>query len=156
MNDLHFLNGFADRWQDAWNSHDTEQVLALAHPEIEWDDRTFWPSVLHGREELRQYTDAIWRAMPDVRFEEIERFFSPDAQRGVFLFRQFGSAPETLGRGRFDSHGCDIFLEFRGGLLSRYLAAYDIARMLEQMQALPPREGRLGGAYLLSLTRTRV
>lgn len=147
-----FLNDFAARWEEAWNSHDTEKVLAIAHPDIEWDDRTFWPEVIHGLDGLRQYTDAIWRAMPDVQFEEIGRFFAPDACQGIYLFRQYGSAPARLNAtGRFDSHGCDIFLEFRDGLLSRYLAAYDIARMLEQMGALPPRGAKLGGAYLMSL-----
>lgn len=148
-----FIDAFADRWEDAWNSHDTDRVLALADPEIEWDDRTFWPTVVHGTDELRSYVDAIWRAMPDVRFEGLDRFASADDRRGVYLFRQTGSAPAKLGDGRFDSHGCDLFLGFRDGLLSKYLASYDIARMLEQMNALPPREGRMGGAWLVSLAR---
>jgi len=150
------LNDFADRWLQAWNSHETEQVLALADPEIEWDDRTFWPKIVHGIDELRTYVDEIWRAMPDVRFEELGRFFAPDTEQGVFLFRQTGDAPAALGtQRRFDSHGCDIFLGFRDGRLRQYLAAYDITRMLEQMGALPPRGTRLGGAYLLSLTGQR-
>lgn len=89
--------------------------------------------------------------MPDVRFAEIDRFASADGERGIYLFRQTGTAPPKLGSGRFDTHGCDIFLGFTDGLLSQYKAAYDIARMLEQMEALPPRGNKLGGAYLLSL-----
>lgn len=147
-----FLNEFAEHWLRAWNSHDTEQVLAVTHPDIEWDDRTFWPDVVHGHDELRRYTEAIWQAMPDVQFSELGRFFAPDAEQAIVVFRQTGSAPAQLGTdARFDSHGCDIFLRFEDGLLRKYLASYDIVPMLEQMGALPPRDGKLGGAYLLSL-----
>lgn len=151
-----FLGAFADGWLAAWNSHDTEQVLALAHPDIQWDDRTFWPDVIHGIEGLREYTDAIWRAMPDVRFDELGRFFAPDAEQGIVLFRQTGSAPPRLRTDkRFDSHGCDIFLRFEDGLLREYLASYDISRMLEQLGSLPPRDGKLGGAWLVSAAGAR-
>lgn len=151
-----FLARFSEDWLDAWNSHDTEQVLALMHEDVVWDDRTFWTHVIRGRDALREYVDKIWEVMPDVRFEEIERFFAPDGQRGLVLFQQQGSAPPKLGvDGGFDTHGCDIFLEFRDGLLSHYLASYDIAEMMRQMGALPPRNGRIGGAYFLSLLGQR-
>jgi len=147
-----FLHGFADRWLAAWNSHDTERVLALLHDDIEWDDRVFWPEILHGRTAVREYVDKIWEAMPDVQFEEIERFFSQDAARGVVLFRQTGHGPAALNpETSFDQHGCDIFLKFTEGKLAHYLSAYDIVGMLEQLSALPSRGGRLGGAYVLSL-----
>lgn len=149
-----FLNDFSERWLQAWNSHDTEQVLAVTHPDISWDDRTFWPSVVHGHAELREYTEAIWKAMPDVEFGEIGRFFDPDGERAIVMFRQTGSAPDKLGvDGRFDSYGCDIFLRFEDGLLAEYRAAYDIVQMMEQMGAIPPRGSKLGGAYLLSLMK---
>lgn len=147
-----FLEEFATVWLEAWNSHDTERVLELMHPDIEWDDRIFWTHVIYGREELRAYVDKIWEVMPDVRFDEVERFFAPDKDAGMVLFRQRGSAPPKLGiDGRFDTYGCDIFLEFRDGLLSKYLAQYDLGGMMRQMGALPERQGRIGGAYYLSL-----
>jgi steroid delta-isomerase-like uncharacterized protein len=150
--DAEFLTDFADRWLAAWNSHDTEQVLELLHEDIRWDDRTFWPEVIDGREGVRTYTDKIWEAMPDVQFDEIQRFFAPDALRGIVLFRQYGHGPARLNPDRsFDSHGCDIFLEFRDGKLAHYLSSYDIVPMLEQIGGLPPRAGKLGGAYLMSL-----
>ena len=111
MTDNEFLAGFAERWLAAWNSHDTEQVLALLDEDIRWDDRTFWPEVIEGKEGVRAYTEKIWVAMPDVQFDEIQRFFAPDARRGVVLFRQSGHGPARLNpEATFDSHGCDIFL----------------------------------------------
>lgn len=147
-----FLQTFSEEWLEAWNSHDTEQVMTLMHPDIVWDDRVFWTHVIHGREELHKYVEKIWEVMPDVRFEEVERFFSPDEERGIVLFLQRGSAPPKLDLdGRFETYGCDIFLGFRDGLLSEYLACYDIAEMMRQMGALPERGGKIGGAYFLSL-----
>jgi predicted ester cyclase len=147
-----FVAAFADRWLAAWNSHDTNQVLDLLHEDVIWDDRTFWPDIIHGIDGVREYADRIWEAMPDVQFEEIERFMAPGRRRGVVLFRQYGSGPARLNASAgFDSHGCDIFLEFRDGKLAHYLASYDIVPMLLQMGALPDKGSQLGGAYLVRL-----
>lgn len=152
--DHDFLSDFSERWLSAWNSHDTERVMALLHPQIEWDDRTFWTHVMHGEQEVRAYVEKLWDVMHDVQFEEIQRFFAPDRLRGLVLFRQFGSGPRSLAPDRkFDTHGCDIFLEFKEGKLSRYLASYDIVDMMRQLGALPERGNKVGGAYLLSLMK---
>jgi steroid delta-isomerase-like uncharacterized protein len=147
-----FLADFADRWLAAWNSHTTDRVLDLLHDDIVWDDRVFWPEVIHGRDAMTEYVDKIWDAMPDVSFVEIERFFSPDYLRGVVLFRQTGHGPARLKPDKtFDQHGCDIFLRFADGKLAHYMSAYDIVGMLDQLEVLPARGNRLGGAYVMSL-----
>lgn len=147
-----FLRKFATDWLAAWNSHDTEQVLAVIHPDIMWEDTVFWPEVIHGREALREYVERIWKAMPDVHFAEIQLFTAPDDGRAVVLFQQEGSGPPQLDASRrFTTYGCDIFLEFTDGLLSQYLGQYEISDMMRQLGALPPRDGKVGGAYLLSL-----
>jgi ketosteroid isomerase-like protein len=146
-----FLRDFADRWLAAWNSHDTETVLALLHPDVQWDETVFWPHPLRGREAVRGYVDAIWRAMPGYRVCEVQLFTATGDGRALVLFRQRGEAPAALGAGRFDVQGCDIFLGFADGLLTHYTAAFEIVDMLRQLGALPPRGDRKGGAYLLSL-----
>lgn len=147
-----FLRAFADRWDAAWNSHDTGRVLELLHEDIEWDDTVFWTEVIHGKTGMRAYVDEVFRVMPDVVFEGVQLFTAPEDGRGCWLFRQSGRAPEGLGDdGRFSTFGMDVWLGFRDGLLSRYLAQYEITEMMRQYGALPPREGRRGGAYLLSI-----
>ncbi len=147
-----FLREFADRWLAAWNSHDTDTVLALLHPDVEWQETVFWPHPLAGREAVRAYVDAIWRAMPGYEVDEVQLFTAVDDGRALVLFRQRGVAPPALGPDRrFEVQGCDIFLGFRDGLLSHYTAAFEIADMLRQLGALPPRGDLKGGAYLLSL-----
>jgi predicted ester cyclase len=147
-----FLRDFTTRWGQAWNSHRTEDVLGLLTDDIEWDDTVFRPEVIHGASGVRTYVEAIWRVMPDVQFEEVQLFTAPDDGRGLFLFRQSGSAPERYGAGRgFATLGCDVFLGFRGGRLSQYLAQYELTEMMRQFGALPPRGDRTGSSYLLSL-----
>ncbi|GAB2960064.1 nuclear transport factor 2 family protein [Amycolatopsis acidiphila] len=150
-----FLRRFATDWLAAWNSHDTEQVLALLHQDIVWEDTVFWTDVIHGRDNMHEYVERIWKTMPDVEFKEVQLFTAPEDGRGLVLFRQEGSGPPQLDPDkRFSTYGCDIFLRFTDGLLSRYLAQYEITEMMRQLGALPPRDGKIGGAYLLSLTRT--
>lgn len=152
--DQAFLRKYATDWLAAWNSHDTERVLEILHPDIVWEDTVFWTDVIHGREAMREYVDRIWVAMPDVQFEEVQLFTAPEDGRGLVLFRQWGHGPAKLDPTRsFETYGCDIFLEFKDGLLSRYLAQYEITDMMRQLGALPPRNGKIGGAYYLSLLK---
>jgi hypothetical protein len=147
-----FLRDFCHRWAAAWNSLDTGTVMRLMHPDIVWEDLVFWPRVIHGREELREYVDTIYRVMPDVRFEEVQTFTAPADGRALFLFQQTCSAPASFGTGKTaTTYGCDILLAFKDGLLSRYLAQYDLVQIMSQFDVLPPRADRIGGAYLLSL-----
>jgi uncharacterized protein (TIGR02246 family) len=151
-----FLRDYSTRWIAAWNSHDTDQILDLLHPDVVWDERVFWPEVLHGRDAVRAYVDAIWKAMPEVQFEEIQLFTAAADGRALVLWRQRGLAPPQLAtEATFEATGCDIFLGFTDGLLSHYTAAYEIVDMLRQLGALPPRAGKTGGAYLLSLAGRR-
>jgi steroid delta-isomerase-like uncharacterized protein len=154
MTDVPDLRDFATRWLDAWNSHDTRQVLALLHPDLVWEDTVFWPHAITDREEMTSYIDRIWQVMPDVSFDEVQLFTAEDDGRALVLFRQEGSGPPKLAPdARFSVYGCDIFLEFKDGLLSRYLAQYEITDMMRQLGALPARDGKVGGAYLLSLLK---
>jgi steroid delta-isomerase-like uncharacterized protein len=152
--DAAFHADFAVRWLDAWNSHDTDTVLDLVDPEVVWDDRIFWTKVINGTDELRTYVERIWQVMPDVQFEEIQRFVAPDLSRGLVLFRQWGSGPPQLAPdASFETYGCDIFLQFRQGRLSHYLGCYELTDMMRQVDMLPPRGNKIGGAYLMSLLR---
>ncbi len=147
-----FIREFGNRWEAAWNSHDTEQVMALIHPDIRWNDTIFWPEIVNGHAAMRAYVDKIWAVMPDVHFREVQLFNALDAGRALYLFEQTATAPPASGKDtRAMTYGCDIFLGFRDGLLSEYMAQYEIAEMMRQFGMLPPRNGRIGGAYLLSL-----
>lgn len=147
-----FIRDFGTRWEAAWNSHDTNQVMSLLHPDIRWNDTVFWPEVIYGHDAMRIYIDKIWTVMPDVHFREVQLFTAPADGRALYLFEQTASAPPSTGvQKKATTYGCDIFLGFRDGLLSDYMAQYELAEMMRQFEMLPPRGGRIGGAYLLSL-----
>lgn len=147
-----FVRDFGSRWEAAWNSHDTGQVMALLHPDIRWNDTIFWPELIHGHTDMRAYIDKIWAVMPDVHFKEVQLFSAPEDGRALYLFEQTTSAPPAAGTAKTaTTFGCDIFLGFQDGLLSDYMAQYEITEMMRQFGMLPPRGGRVGGAYLLSL-----
>lgn len=151
-----FARDFGTRWEAAWNSHDTDQVMALLHPDIRWNDTVFWPEMIHGHDGMRAYIDKIWAVMPDVHFREVQLFTAPADGRALYLFEQSASAPPASGADtKATTYGCDIFLGFRDGLLSDYMAQYEIAEMMRQFGLLPPRGKRIGGAYLMSLTGPR-
>ena len=151
-----FLGDFTDRWEAAWNAHDPEEILGLFASRFTWEDPTFWPNTITTRDELRRYIDKVFDVMPDVHFDQLGRFFDPDQCRGIYLFQQTGSPPQQFPDLKpFRTHGCDIFLDFVDGGLSHYLACYDITEMMRQMGMLPPRAGKIGGAYHLSLLKQR-
>lgn len=147
-----FVRDFGNRWEAAWNSHDTQQVLALIHPDIRWNDTIFWPEVIHGHAALRLYVDKIWAVIPDVHFREVQLFSAVGSGRALYLFEQTATAPPASGSSKkAATYGCDIFLGFRDGRLSDDMAQYEITEMMRQFEMLPPRNGRIGGGYLLSL-----
>ncbi|TCK27580.1 nuclear transport factor 2 family protein [Pseudonocardia endophytica] len=151
--DIPDLDLFCNAWGDALTSRSTDAVLELTSPDITWDDTVFWPSVVHGHDELRRYMDTVWKTMPDYEYYEVGRFFGPSGDRAVVLWGQRGSGTAAATAGAtFDFQGCDVFLRFEEGKLAHYQAAYEITDMARQLGLLPPRGDQLGVQYLRSLT----
>jgi len=141
--DLTFVEDFAGRWLEAWNSHDPEKLLALMTEDIIYDDSA-WPKTMHGHAEVRQFLDHTWRAFPDLRFEPVgSPLIAADEPTAAFYWRGFathagpidppGLAP--TGR-RMEIEGAD-FHEYRDGKLSRLRIVFDMARAMRQLGALP-------------------
>jgi len=69
----------------AWNSHDLERVLALYAEDSEMtSDRIpalgFDPSgTLRGKDKLRAYWSAALKLLPDLHFDLIDTYVSPDS-----------------------------------------------------------------------------
>ena len=64
------IRDFLLRWQDAWNSHEIDRVLALMTEDVEARDDS-WPKPMRGHADVREFLEAIWRAMPDMTFEPL-------------------------------------------------------------------------------------
>ncbi|MFE2124537.1 nuclear transport factor 2 family protein, partial [Rhodococcus aetherivorans] len=65
-----WVSEFGTRWLNAWNSHDPEPLLELMIDDVVYDDSA-WPRTMRGRRDVREFLDAIWRAFPDLTFEEV-------------------------------------------------------------------------------------
>ena len=86
-------------WIAAWNSHDLERVLALYAEDSEMtSDRIpalgFDPSgTLRGKEKLRAYWSAALQLLPDLHFDLIDTYVSPDS---IVVFYQNERGAEDL------------------------------------------------------------
>ena len=66
-----WAEGFAKRWEAAWNSHEPARVLELMTDDIVYDDSS-WPTTMRGQGDVRTLLEFFWRAFPDLRFETVE------------------------------------------------------------------------------------
>ena len=79
------LAALGRQWIDAWNSHDLERVLALyaEDPEMTSDKIQALgfdgSGTLRGKDSLRAYWGKALALLPNLRFELIDTFVSPDS-----------------------------------------------------------------------------
>ena len=125
--------------------------------DIVWEDPAMFGETVHGRGEFGAFTQTLFRAMPDVRFEGIgEKLYTdldgtgvavPWRMTGTFTGemalwgKRYGSEPPTwapTGR-RVDIQGVDLY-EFRDDLLSSWTIVYDLYGLSQQMGLLPSRD----------------
>jgi steroid delta-isomerase-like uncharacterized protein len=138
-----FLEGFAHRWLEAWNSHDGDKVAALCTEDIVYDDPAL-EQTARSRAEVAAFVRQASAAFPDYEFDEpapgVASQTEPVAivpwrMRGTFAGRLDppGFAPTG---GRIEIEGLDHWT-FRDGLICRYRAYYDLMVMARQIGAAP-------------------
>src|SRR6478736_3850670 len=89
------LAAFGREWVAAWNSHDLERVLALYAEDSEMtSDRI--PALgfdasgtLRGKERLRAYWGTALEMLPNLHFDLIDTYLSPDS---IVVFYQTNAA----------------------------------------------------------------
>jgi steroid delta-isomerase-like uncharacterized protein len=153
------LRDFATRWEQAWNSHNLDDLEAMVTEDFTWDDPAMFGEIVHGRAEFRAFTETLFRAMPDVRFDGIGAPYLPLEGDGVALRwrmtgtftgdmevwgKRFGAKPPAYaptGR-RADIEGVDIY-EFRDGLISRWTIVYDLFGLSQQLGLVPRMDSRV-------------
>ncbi|MFG2587200.1 nuclear transport factor 2 family protein [Streptomyces sp. NPDC048438] len=76
--DLVYARRFASRWQDDWNSHDLDRILAHYDEDVTFSSPmiarlTGSPAgTLHGKGALRAYWAAGLEKIPDLEFEVMD------------------------------------------------------------------------------------
>ena len=85
------LRDFVARWLEAWNSHQPDRVLEFLTDDVEVRDYS-WPRTMHGHADVREFLGALWRAIPDMRFELLDGpYLIPGEPRGALHWRTSGT-----------------------------------------------------------------
>jgi steroid delta-isomerase-like uncharacterized protein len=155
---IEWIREFVPRWLDAWNSHQVDRVLGFLTEDVEVRDDS-WPKTMHGHADVREFLEALWRAIPDMRFELLDGPYAipgePRASlhwrgRGTFtgLMDPPGFAP--TGR-RWEIDGAD-FQEYRDGRICNLRVAFDMMTVARQLGVMPA-AGSLGERALVAAQR---
>jgi hypothetical protein len=142
--DPSFLRDFSARWHAAWNSHDHREVELLCTEDVELVD----PSLAEpgrGAEALAAVMEKLVRVCPDFHFEESEPAYAcPTRPKAIAPFRFTGTMTGPLVPPGFAPtgqvlrfHGDDHW-DFRGELVCRTEAIYDLNGVGVQLGAVPP------------------
>jgi steroid delta-isomerase-like uncharacterized protein len=143
-----WIHDLVRRWLDAWNSHLPDEVLALLTEDVEIRDDS-WPTAMHGHTEVREFLEALWRAMPDMTFELITGPYVMPAQpcasfrwRGAGTFTGPMNPPGFAPTGRrWEVDGAD-FHEYRDGRIARLRVVLDVMSVSRQVGLMPPTGSR--------------
>jgi steroid delta-isomerase-like uncharacterized protein len=142
--DRAFVDDWASRYSEAWNSGDAEAIASLCTEDVSWDDPGL-PDTVHGRGAVRKFVEDTHRAFADFHVEELgpplisesePLVLSPYRMTGTFTgeWEPLHTAPTGA---RFSVEGIDTW-RFRDGLMCRYVTYYDSIGMARQMGILPP------------------
>jgi len=147
--DRAFVEDFALRWLDAWNSQSAEKILALMADDIVYDDSA-WPKTMNGHSDVREFLDHTWRGFPDLRFEPVgEPLVDPEAPRAAFYWHGFATHAGPLDPPGLEPTGTKVhfegadFHEYRDGKLARLRIVFDMASAMRQLGVLPERGSRM-------------
>jgi steroid delta-isomerase-like uncharacterized protein len=135
---------WAQKFIDAWNSHDPERLLALASDDVVWEDPFIPGGALHGKEALREWLASLWRATPDLHFEVVgQPFISLDGKQLAAAWKGSGRFTGQLDppgfaptNGIIEMTGVDIH-EFEGELLKKVHTETDAMDLGRQIGAAP-------------------
>jgi steroid delta-isomerase-like uncharacterized protein len=138
-----WIGDFVRGWLDAWNTHEADRVLALLTEDVEVRDDS-WPRPMHGHAEVREFLEALWRAIPDMRFELLEGpYVIAGEPRASFHWRGSGTFTGPMdppgfaptGR-RWEVDGVD-FQEYRAGRIVRLRVITDMMSISRQLGVMP-------------------
>jgi steroid delta-isomerase-like uncharacterized protein len=143
MLDEQFAREFAERYVEAWNSHDAARIEPLVTRDVVWLDPSL-PEPARGVEEVKDFMRAAWIAFPDLRFTPGPMWLDPHEDSMSWAWRMEGAHDGPLdppgfaptGR-RIDVDGIDVG-DFEDGRMMRYRAYYDMADFARQLGVMPP------------------
>jgi ketosteroid isomerase-like protein len=106
------LSETIDRYNDAWNAQDVEEIARYHHPEIVFQNHTAGERV-EGAEAVSAHIAGIFAGWPDLHFRGRRAYYGDD-----FVVSEWtATATHPDGR-KLEWDGIDVF-PFRDGLIAR-------------------------------------
>ena len=132
------LATYAEAINEAWNTHDIENVLRFYAPDYVGEDvGQAFP--LRGREGMRTMLEIYWRAFPDLKFKIISTL--GEDNRIAILWIGEGTHQGTFMNIPPTAHKVQVrgvsIIEVEDGLIVRGQYVWDMAGMLRHMGLLP-------------------
>src|ERR671918_1116274 len=132
------LATYAEIINEAWNSHDIENVLPFYSPHYVGDD-VGQASLLRGHEGLRAMLDVYWRAFPDLQFA-VKDVVIQDSRVAIVWVAE-GTHQGTIMNIPATGHRVEVrgmsIIDVEDGLIVRGQYIWDLAGMLRHMGLLP-------------------
>jgi steroid delta-isomerase-like uncharacterized protein len=142
MLDEQFAREFAERYLEAWNSHDAERIEPLVQSEVVWLDPALTEPA-RGVHEVKEFMRAVWVAFPDLRFTSGPMWLDPHEDSMTWAWRIEGThsgpldPPGFAPTGRpIDLDGLDVW-DFAERRIDRLRAYYDTAQVARQLGVMP-------------------
>lgn len=134
------LNDWATAWSGNDADNDPERVLALFVDDCLFEDVTFGV-VARGKEELRNFVERAFAAVPDFKYGLTNRFAASRWASVEWVMSgthkgDFPGIPAT-GKRFSDVRGSSI-LELEAGKIRRESDYWDAATFMKQVDLLPP------------------
>jgi steroid delta-isomerase-like uncharacterized protein len=134
------LEGAIERYNDAWNAHDLDAIMAMHAPDMVFHNHTAGESAEGA--EVRDHVGAIFETWPDIRFEGRRTY----AREGLVVQEWTATAThaKTMRRGDLVAEptgktitwdGLDV-IPFEGGLVKRKDVYSDSVSILRQLGLL--------------------
>ena len=132
------LATYADKINQAWNSHDIDKVLNFYSSEYVGED-VGQVSLLHGHDGLRAMFEMYWRAFPDLQFAVMEAVAEDSRVAIVWVAEGTHQGPimniPPTGH-RVEVRGVSI-INVKDGRVVSGQHIWDMAGMLRHMGLLP-------------------
>ena len=150
-----------ERAYDLLNEHDVGRIPDVFTEDVVFEDDA-WPEVVRGHAEMERFLRAVWRAMPDLRFELIDGPFLAEDGRSAAKVRITGTMTGPLDPPGFAPTGKPFtleyagFYEWEGQRVKRARIIINMQQAGVQIGAIPP-PGSRGerGAVLMQRLKAR-
>jgi steroid delta-isomerase-like uncharacterized protein len=129
-----------DRYNEAWNAHDLDAIMAMHAPDMVFDNHTAGESA--SGEEVRGHIGSIFETWPDIEFATRRLYVRDDLV--VQEWTASATHAKTMRRGdlvaeptgnRVEWDGLDV-IPFEGGLVKRKDVYSDSVSILRQVGLL--------------------